>query len=70
MVKTMKIRLIIAMALVLLCSACASVKPATATEADEASAYMYHVEEANKGRAARVIWVNPPRNKDLSKDGG
>ena len=61
----MKARILLLLAAVAMCTACASVKPATATEADDASAYIYQVEQANKGRATRVIWVNPPRNKDL-----
>ena len=61
----MKVRILIVLGLLAICTACASIKPATATEADRASAYMYQVEEANRGRATRVIWVNPPRNKDL-----
>lgn len=65
----MKYKLLFLLFLTMLCSACASVNPATATEADAASAYMYHIEEANKGRASRIIWVNPPRNKDLVKKG-
>ena len=65
----MKIRLILALALLFLASACATVKPATATEADSAAAYMHAVENAAVGRAARIIWVNPPRNKDLEGNG-
>lgn len=65
----MKIRLILALALLLLASACASVKPVTATEADSSAAYMHAVENAAFGRAARIIWVNPPRNEDLEGNG-
>lgn len=63
----MKTKLMFLLALIMLCGGCAAVQPATATEADAASAYIYHIEEASKGRASRVIWVNPPRNKDLVK---
>ena len=63
----MKFRLLISFSLVLICSACSAVKPATATEADPASAYIYRIELASKGRANRIIWVNPPENKDLVK---
>ena len=63
----MKTKLLFLLALIMFCSGCASVQPATATEADAASAYIYNVEAANKGRASRIIWVNPPRNKDLVK---
>ena len=63
----MKFRIILLLSIVLLSSACATVKPATATEADPASAYMYRVENANFGTATRIIWVNPPKNKDLVK---
>jgi PBP1b-binding outer membrane lipoprotein LpoB len=65
----MKTRLLLIAGLIMLCSGCSVVQPATATEADRASAYIYQVEQANKGRASRVIWVNPPRNKDLVKKG-
>ncbi len=67
---SMKIRLLLSLALLLLCGACTVIKPATATEADPASAYIYHIEAASKGRATRIIWVNPPRNKDLVKKKG
>ena len=63
----MKTRLLLIASLIMLCSACSVVQPTLATEADPASAYMYRVEKANKGRASRVIWVNPPENKDLVK---
>jgi len=66
----MKTRLIIALGIALLIlNACASVKPATAVEADKASAHMYQVENAAFGRATRIIWVNPPENKDLEDKG-
>lgn len=65
----MKIRLILALALLFLVSSCATVKPATATEADSAAAYMHEVENAAFGRAAQIIWVNPPRSEDLENNG-
>ena len=65
----MKIKFALGFALIVMCSACSTFRPATATEADRASAYIYHVERINKGKASRVIWVNPPRNKDLKKKG-
>lgn len=62
----MKTRILLALSLTFLVSACATaVKPATATEADTAAAYMLAVENAAFGRSTRVIWVNPPKNKDL-----
>ena len=64
----MKIRLILALGLLLLASGCAVVQPATATEADEDSAYVYNVENGAFGRATRIIWVNPPKRKN--KDSG
>ena len=63
----MKFRVFLSLSLVMLCSACTTVKPATATEADPASAYIYQVEKASTGTATRIIWVNPPKNKDLVK---
>lgn len=63
----MKIRLILALALLFLASACATVKPETATEPDAASAYIQAVESIASGRAMRVLWVNPPRNQDLER---
>lgn len=66
----LKIRLILALSLLLLASGCAVVQPATATEADEDSAYIYNVENGAFGRATRIIWVNPPKHKSHdSKDG-
>ncbi len=67
----MKTRLTLVFGLILICSACTAIpiQPATATEADAAAAYMYAVENQAFGRATRVYWVNPPRNKDFEKDG-
>lgn len=66
----MKIRLILALLLTFLVSACATtLKPATATEADPAAEYILAVENAAFGRATRVLWVNPPRNEDLEASG-
>lgn len=58
-----KIRLILALSALLLASGCAVVQPATPTEADEAAAYIYNVENGAFGRATRIIWVNPPKSK-------
>jgi hypothetical protein len=67
----MKIRFLLTLSAALMLSACATstVKPAIATEADSAAAYIYAVENAAFGRATRILWVNPPRNKDLEGDG-
>lgn len=65
----MKTRLLLALSLTFLVSACATtVKPATATEADASAAYMLAVENAAFGRATRVLWVNPPKNEDLEAE--
>jgi starvation-inducible outer membrane lipoprotein len=63
----MKTRLILLVALALLLNACATVKPATATEADASSAYMHAVESVATGRATKIIWVHPPSNEDLER---
>lgn len=63
----MKTRLILLLGLAFLLNACAAIKPATATEADSASAYVHAVENSAFGRATRVIWVNPPDNKDFDR---
>lgn len=63
-----KVRLTLVLGLLLLASGCAVVQPATPTEADEDSAYVYNVENGAFGRATRIIWVNPPKNR--SKDSG
>ena len=67
----MKTRLTLVLGLILLCSACTAVpiQPATATEADLATEHIWIVENNAFGRASRVIWVHPPRNEDLEKDG-
>lgn len=67
----MKTRIVLAFLLVMLCSACNTmpVQPATPTEADAATAYIHAVENNAFGTATRVIWVNPPRNKDLEDKG-
>jgi starvation-inducible outer membrane lipoprotein len=65
----MKTRLILLVATALLLNACTTVKPTTATEADASSAYMYAVENQALGRAVKIIWINPPRNKDLEDKG-
>ncbi len=68
----MKIRLTILLGLAfLLLNACATVKAPLATEADQAAQYMLEVENQAFGRATRVIWVNPPEDKDFeNKDKG
>jgi len=68
----MKTRIVVALLLVLLCSACNTVpiQPATATEADSAAAYIEAVESQAFGSGTRIIWVHPPDNKDLVKKDG
>jgi hypothetical protein len=66
----MKTRLIVVLGFaLLLLNACATVNPPLATEADEAANYMLNVENQAFGRATRIIWVNPPEEKDLENKG-
>jgi hypothetical protein len=68
----MKTRIVVGLMLILLLAACKTVpiQPATATEADPASAYIQAVEDQAFGSGTRVIWVHPPDNKDLVKKEG
>lgn len=68
----MKTRIVVGLMLILVLAACNTVpvKPATATEADPAAAYIEAVENQAFGSGTRVIWVHPPANKDLVKKEG
>ena len=67
----MKTRLILVLGLFLSCSACTIVpaQPSTTLEPGSATEYMYTVENQAFGRATRIYWVNPPKEKDFDKDG-